>query len=119
MMRVLVVDDQVDFRQAFVALLGSQPDLEVVAQAGTLAEASAMVEGVDVALLDRTLPDGDGLELIRPLRDANPHARVLIMSVTLEIRHPRDALEAGADGVIDKVGPFERAFALIRGDGGG
>ena len=119
MMRVLVVDDRVDFRQAFAAVLGAQPDLAVVAQAGSLAEARPMLEGVDVAILDRGLPDGDGLTLMRPLRDANPHARVFVMSATLEMRHPEDALEVGADGVIDKVGPFERAFALIRGEGGG
>jgi DNA-binding NarL/FixJ family response regulator len=119
MLRVLVVDDRVDFRQAFAELLDGQPDLEVVAQAGSLAEARIMLEGVDVALLDRSLPDGDGLKLMHPLRDANPHARVLVMSATVEMRHPEDAVEAGANGVIDKVGPFERAFALIRRDGGG
>jgi DNA-binding NarL/FixJ family response regulator len=43
----------------------------------------------------------------------------LVMSATAEMRYPEDAIEAGADGVIDKVGPFERAFALIRGAGGG
>jgi DNA-binding NarL/FixJ family response regulator len=119
MLRVLVVDDRVNFRQAFAALLGSQPDMEVVAQAGSLAEARPRLEGVDVAILDRDLPDGDGLKLMRPLRDANPQARVFVMSATVEMRHPEDALEAGADGVIDKVGPFERAFALIRGEGDG
>jgi DNA-binding NarL/FixJ family response regulator len=119
MLRVLVVDDRVDFRQAFAALLEEQPDMEVVAQAGTLAEARTMLEGVDVALLDRSLPDGDGLKLMRALKESNPHARVFVMSATAEMRHPEDALEAGADGVIDKVGPFERAFSAIRGDGGG
>ena len=119
MLCILVVDDRADFRQAFASVLGAQPDLEVVAQAGSLAEARPMLEGVDVAILDRSLPDGDGLKLMRPLRDANPHARVFVMSATVEMCHPEEAMEAGADGVIDKVGPFERAFALIRDDGGG
>jgi DNA-binding NarL/FixJ family response regulator len=78
-----------------------------------------MLEGVDVALLDRGLPDGDGLKLMRPFREANPDGRVLVMSATAEMRHPEDAMEAGADGVIDKVGPFERMFEAIRGHGGG
>ena len=73
MLRVLVVDDRADLRQLFAAVLDGQPDLEVVGQAGSLADASAMLEGVDVALLDRDLPDGDGLKLMRPLREANPH----------------------------------------------
>jgi DNA-binding NarL/FixJ family response regulator len=60
MQRVLVVDDQVDFRQAFAALLEAQPDLEVAGSVGSLAEAHTMLEGVDVAILDRALPDGDG-----------------------------------------------------------
>jgi DNA-binding NarL/FixJ family response regulator len=119
MLRVLVVDDRVDFRQAFASMLGAQPDLEVVAQAGSLAEALPMLEGVDVALLDRGLPDGDGLKLLRPLRDANPHARVFVISSTVEMRHPEDAIEAGADGVIDKLDPPERVFRAIRGEGGG
>ena len=72
-----------------------------------------------MALLDRGLPDGDGLKLMRPLREANPHARVLVMSLTVQMNHPEDAMEAGADGVIDKLGPFERMFAAVRGDGGG
>ena len=58
MLRVLVVDDRANFRRAFAAVLGSQPDLEVVAQAGSLEEARPMLEGVDVALLDRGLPVG-------------------------------------------------------------
>src|SRR5215212_8589534 len=117
MLRILVVDDRADFRQAFCALLEAQPDLEVVAQAGSLAEAHAMLEGgIDVALLDRGLPDGDGLELMGPLREANPYARVFVISSTAEMIHPKDAIEAGADGVIDKLDPPERVFAAMRGE---
>jgi DNA-binding NarL/FixJ family response regulator len=118
MLRVLVVDDRADFRQAFAALLDGQPDLEVVSQAGSLAEARTMFEGVDVALLDRGLPDGDGLKLVWPLREANPDAKVFVMSATAEMGHPEDAIEAGADGMIDKLAPFERMFAAVRGHGG-
>jgi two-component system response regulator DesR len=117
MLRVMVVDDRVDFRQAFATLLEGQPDLEVAGQAGSVAEArTIMLEGIDVALLDRDLPDGDGLMLMGPLREANPDARVFVMSATAEMRHPEDALEAGADGVIDKLDPFECVLAVIRGD---
>jgi DNA-binding NarL/FixJ family response regulator len=119
MLSVLVVDDRADFRETFASLLEGQPDLEVVAQAGSLTEARRMLEGVDVALLDRGLPDGDGLKFMRPLRQANPDTRVLVMSTTAEMRHPEDAIEAGADGIIDKLAPFERVFAEIRGAGGG
>jgi DNA-binding NarL/FixJ family response regulator len=119
MIRVLVVDDRADFRQAFTGLLEGQPDLEVVAAAGSLAEARRKVRGVDVALLDRGLPDGDGVELIGELRAANPDARVFVISSTEEEIHPTDAIEAGADGVIDKFDTPERVFAVIRERGHG
>jgi DNA-binding NarL/FixJ family response regulator len=119
MLRIMVVDNRTDFRQAFAAVLDGHPDLKVVAQAGSLAEARTMLEGADVVILDRGLPDGDGLELMGPLRDANPNARVFVMSATAEMRHPGDAIKAGADGVIDKLDPPERVFAAIRGEGGG
>lgn len=73
--RLYHVDDSTDFRMVFSALLEGQLDLEVVGQAGSLAEARKMLEGVDVAILDRGLPDGDGLELLGPLREANLDAR--------------------------------------------
>jgi DNA-binding NarL/FixJ family response regulator len=117
MIRVLLVDDRPDFRRAFARLLERQPDLEVVAAAGSLAEGRTMLQGVDVALLDRGLPDGDGLELIGELRAANPDARVFVISSTEEEIHPTDAIEAGADGVIDKFDTPERVFAAIRGPG--
>jgi two-component system response regulator DevR len=119
MIRILVVDDRIDLRMAFAALLEGQPDMEVVGQAGSLAEARAMLEGIDVALVDRGLPDGDGLGLMGDLRSVNPGARFFVLSSTVEMRHPEDAIEAGADGVIDKLDPIERVVAAVRGEGGG
>jgi DNA-binding NarL/FixJ family response regulator len=119
MIRILVVDDRVDFRLAFVGLVEVQPDLKVVSQAGSLAEARTMLEGIDVALIDRGLPDGDGLGLMGDLRAVNPGARVFVISSTAEMIHPTDAIQAGADGVIDKMDTPERVFAAIRGEGGG
>jgi DNA-binding NarL/FixJ family response regulator len=118
MIRVLVVEDNLDFRDALVELLARQPDLEMVGTAGSLAEGrtmlEAMPEGVDVVLLDRGLPDGDGLKLIGALRFVNPEARVYVISSTAEVIHPMDAIEAGADGVIDKMDIPEGVFAAIR-----
>ena len=120
MIRILVVDDRVDFRLAFASLLEGEPDLKVVAQAGSLAQARTMLEGgIDVALIDRGLPDGDGLKLMGDLRAVNPGAKVFVISSTMEMLHPADAIEAGAEGVIDKLDPPERVFAAIRGEGGG
>ena len=119
MIRILMVDDRIDFRRAFVGVLEGHQDLKVVSQAGSLAEARTMLEGIDVALLDRGLPDGDGLELMGALREVNPGVRVFVISSTAEMLHPEDAIEAGADGVIDKLATPERIFAAIREGGGG
>ena len=115
MIRVLLVDDRADFRGVMASLLDGQPDIEVVAQAGSLADARLKLGGVDVALLDRGLPDGDGLELVGELRGANPGARVFVISSTAEKIHPGDASEAGADGIIDKMSTPPEMFAAIRG----
>jgi len=53
------------------------------------------------------------------LREVNPGARVFVISSTVEMIHPKDAIEAGADGVIDKMDPPERVFQAIRGEGDG
>jgi len=118
MIRVLLVDNNDMFRQVFVRLLERQPDIEVVVQAGSLAEARGSLSGVDVAIIDRGLPDGDGLELISELREASPGAAVLVMSATVEQAHPEQALEAGADGILDKIAPPQETISAIRRAGG-
>ena len=61
----MLVEDHIAFRQALAFLLGREPDLEIVAQAGSLAQAREMFDWrLDVAVVDLTLPDGDGRELI-------------------------------------------------------
>ena len=50
------------------------------------------------------------------LREVNPGARVFVISSTAEMIHPKDATQAGAEGVIDKLDPPERVFQAIRGE---
>ena len=114
MLRIMIVDDHGMFCDALSRVLSRFPDIEVVAQAASLAEARAKLEGIDVVLADRNLPDGDGLELAGTLREASPGAALLVMSTTLEEVHPGEALDAGADGVVDKVASPEDIAAQIR-----
>ena len=60
MTRVMLVEDHAVFRQALSSILDRQQDIDVVAQAGSLAEARQCLGGVDVMVLDLALPDGDG-----------------------------------------------------------
>ena len=119
MIRLLLVDNNAEFLEVFTRLLERQPDMEVVAQATSLVQARGKLSGVDVAIIDRGLPDGDGIEIISELREASPGAGVLVMSATAEERHPQEALEEGADGINDKIAPPEETIGAIRRVGGG
>ena len=98
-------------------MVGREPGMEVIGQAGSLAGARLKLGGVDVALLDRGLPDGDGLELVGELRKANPGAKVFVISSTAETVHPTDAIDAGADGIIGKMDPPGRCSPRSGGKG--
>jgi|SRR3712207_2606577 len=114
MIRVLLVDDNTQYARVFALALDLQPDIEVVGIAGTLAEGREMLEGVDVAILDRVLPDGDGLELITELREASPDAKVLVMSAFEPLVNPQQPIEVGANRVLGKIAPHDQVFATIR-----
>jgi DNA-binding NarL/FixJ family response regulator len=102
--RVMLVEDHLSFRQSLAFLLSRESDLEVVAQAGSLAEARQMLDSrLDVAVLDLSLPDGDGRELIGELRKRNAGISVLVLSATIAPGHLEEVLKAGADAVLHKV----------------
>lgn len=104
-LRVMLVEDHVAFRQALAFLLSHEPDLEVVAQAGSLAQArGALVDArLDVVVLDLALPDGDGSDLIGELRRSNPGVSILVLSAAMGPGDLDQAVKAEADAVLDKV----------------
>jgi DNA-binding NarL/FixJ family response regulator len=95
MFPLLLVDNNAQFLEAFARLLEVPPEMEVVAQAGSPAEARGKLSGVDVAIIDRGLPDGDGIALVGELREVSPGAAVLVMSATVEQAHPQEAYGGG------------------------
>jgi len=119
--RVMLVDDHSDFRDLMVALLEGQPDLEVVAQAGTMAEArsQAASSSFDVVVLDLGLPDGNGADLIGKLREASPGGAVLVMSASLHPTNIEKAMREGADEVLDKLSPPAEVVGTVRRLGNG
>jgi DNA-binding NarL/FixJ family response regulator len=117
MRRVLLVEDHAAFREALTTVLNMQPDLEVVGRAGSLAEgrAAAALEEVDVAVVDVFLPDGNGVELVRELRQADPHVSIVILTAGLDPELHALAFEAGADEVCVKTEGIEEITKAIRG----
>ena len=112
--RVMIVDDHADFRDLWESLLGRQPDIEVLAQAGSLAEARAARFELDVAILDLGLPDGSGADLIADLRRDGNEVRVLVLSASLDPDGIEKARSAGADEIMDKLTPVDEVLATVR-----
>jgi PAS domain S-box-containing protein len=115
--RVLLVDDHASFRQGVARALETEPDLDVVGQAGSLAEAReslAAEHGFDVAVIDLGLPDGLGAELIGDLRAANPRAQALVLSATDDRADIARAVELGAAGLLHKSASMGEVVDAIR-----
>jgi DNA-binding NarL/FixJ family response regulator len=112
--RVMLVEDHPGFRDLMEVLLGSQSDIKLVAQAGSLAEARnhAVRSEFDVAVLDLGLSDGDGVDLIAHLRQANPDVGVLILSASLDAASIRKTDEA--DEIMDKLAPLDEVLDTQR-----
>lgn len=117
--RVLLVEDHAIFRELFASSFDREPGLEVVAQAGSLAGAREALEGVDVAVLDLRLPDGEGTDLIGELREKNPHAATLVLTASLDPEVHARAVAAGAAGVLHKSVGVGEVMDAIRRLGGG
>ena len=119
--RDLIVEDHADFRGLMEVLLGRQPDIELLAQAESLAEARerASRSEFDVAVLDLGLPDGNGADLIADLRRSNPDVAVLILSASLDPAGIEKATRLGADEIMDKLVPIDEVLATVRRLGNG
>ena len=104
MVRVFLVDDHEVVRRGLVDLLGSDPELEVVGEAGSVGEAMVKIPALqpDVAVLDVRLPDGNGIELCRDLLSDLPDLRCLMLTSYTSDEAMLDAILAGASGFVVK-----------------
>jgi DNA-binding NarL/FixJ family response regulator len=102
--RVFLLDDHEIVRRGIAALLDAEPDIEVVGEAGTAAQARARIPAVrpDVALLDVRLPDGSGIDVCRDIRQSQPEVRSLIFTAYDDEEALRSAIIAGASGYVIK-----------------
>lgn len=114
--QVLIVDDHPMMREGLAQLINHEADLTVCAQAGAAAEAFELVEKTspDLALVDISLPDKSGLELIKDLHTFYPGLPMLVISMHDESLHAERALRAGARGYIMKQEGGEKLLQAIR-----
>ena len=104
MVRIFLVDDHEVVRRGLIDLLGSDPELEVVGEAGSVGEALVKIPALqpDVAVLDVRLPDGNGIELCRDLLSDLPDLRCLMLTSYTSDEAMLDAILAGASGFVVK-----------------
>jgi len=104
MVSVFLVDDHEVVRRGLIELLAADPDVTVVGEAGSVAEAMARIPAAqpDVAVLDVRLPDGNGIELCRDLLSAAPDLHCLMLTSFTSDEAMLDAILAGASGYVIK-----------------
>jgi DNA-binding NarL/FixJ family response regulator len=115
--RIMLVDDHPMVRQGMSILINTQSDLEVVAQAGEVNEAIAMISQAtcpDIVLIDISLKGLSGFELIRNLHVNFPSLPVLVVSMHDEMLHAERALKDGARGYVMKQEAGDVLLTAIR-----
>ena len=120
--RILLADDHPMVRRGLRMVLDSEPDLEVVAEAGDGAEAveTALAQGVDLAVLDVAMPRMTGLQAAAELKRRKPELRTLMLSMYESEQYFFEALKAGASGYVLKSAAdqdlVEACRAAMRGE---
>ncbi|MCX5011896.1 MULTISPECIES: response regulator transcription factor [unclassified Streptomyces] len=114
--RILLAEDQSMVREALAALLGLEPDIEVLAQVarGDEVVAAARAHDVNVALLDIEMPGMTGIEAAAALRDALPGIRIVILTTFGRPGYLRGAMEAGASAFLVKDAPAAQLADAVR-----
>jgi DNA-binding NarL/FixJ family response regulator len=121
--RILLADDHAVVRQGFKLILGGQPDMEIVGEAGNGREAVELAEKLrpDVAVVDVAMPELNGIEATRRMGEAAPRTRVLALSMHKDSVYVREILRAGARGYLlkDQVDTdlLAAVRAVARGEG--
>ena len=117
MIRVLLVEDQAMVRGALAALLGLEPDIEIVAAVASVAEAEAVLAAqpaLQLLLTDIELGADSGLDLAARVRERYPALRVIILTTFARSGFLRRALDAGVRGYLLKDSPAEQLATAIR-----
>jgi DNA-binding NarL/FixJ family response regulator len=115
MKRILIVDDHEVVREGIRRIFDEQQEAVAFGQAGTAAEALRLArdEDWDVAVLDLSLGDRSGLEVLKELKQIRPRLPVLILSMHSEEQYARRAFKGGAAGYITKDSPRTELLKAI------
>jgi DNA-binding NarL/FixJ family response regulator len=116
MLSILIVEDDLNFRTRFAEIVESCVDFRLVAAVGTCAQARDCLarDSPDVLLCDLGLPDGDGTEIVREAREANPALDAMVVTVFGDEAHVMRSLEVGATGYLLKDSLPEDIISTIK-----
>ncbi|MBA2575349.1 MAG: response regulator transcription factor [Euzebyaceae bacterium] len=114
--RVIVADDHALFRRGLEMVLESEPDIEVVAEANNGNEVIALAEQhmPDLVLMDVRMPGKGGIDAAQAIKDAVPHTKILMLTISDEEEDLYDAIKAGASGYLLKEISIEEVASAIR-----
>lgn len=111
---LLLVDDHTLFRTGLRLIVQDHPGVGAIDEAGSIAQACALApRGVDLVLLDIQMPGMNGLDGVRPLREAFPQARIVLVSASVAPDAVREARARGADGFLPKSASGEDILEAI------
>jgi two-component system, NarL family, response regulator NreC len=116
---VLLMDDHVVVREGLRALLERQDDIDVMAEASTVAEAVAIVGDPDVVVADLMLPDERGVEVVRRLKQRHDKAAILVLTMVDNPTDVQQCLAAGARGYLLKETASSELVDAVRKVAGG
>ena len=116
MIKILLADDHALVRQGFKMILGAQPDMQIVGEAGNGREAVELAEKLqpDLIVMDVTMPELNGIEATRRLAASSPRTRVLALSMHKDAVYVREILRAGARGYLLKDSVDADLLAAVR-----
>lgn len=114
--KVLIVDDHPLLRNGLINIINQQADLEVCGQAGTAAAGlmAAVQLHPDVAIVDISLQEGSGLDLVKDIHARQPALPILVLSMHREDIYGARAINAGASGYVMKSEPVEKLLEFLR-----
>lgn len=116
MIRVVIAEDQSMVRGALTALLGMEPDIEIVGEARTGKEAigALIAHSPDILVTDIEMPEMTGLELAAVVQRNHPNTKVIIVTTFARSGYLRRALDAGVRGYLLKDAPVEKLAEAVR-----
>lgn len=114
--RILLVDDHALVRRGLAEMIDREPDLEVCGEAADASRALDLIETAEpeLVIVDITLKEGSGLELIKQIKVRHPSVRMLVLSMHDEKIYAERALRAGATGYLNKEEPADNVIEAIR-----